>query len=73
MYTATVHVKGNAELILRSFAAEDKVMGKRSEYTVKKDKKGVLFTVNSQDSTALRAQLNTITKMLTVIEGMESL
>lgn len=71
MYRATIHTDGNADVILNSFASEDKKMASRSTYTVKKDKQGVVFTVEAQDSTALRAHLTTITKMLSVIESME--
>ena len=71
MYRATVHVQGNQRLIQSCFSPEDKGMKGRSAYSLKKEQGGVMFEVTAQDSVALRAHLNTITKMLTVVEKMQ--
>ena len=41
---------------------------KRSEYTIEKKEDHCLFTIEAEDSTALRAIMNTITKLITVYE-----
>ena len=73
MYTATIRVDADPDVIEKCFRSEDKAFAERSIYDVQKDKKGVTFTVTAQDATALRAHLNTIAKMLLIIEGMKDI
>ena len=46
---------------------------KRSNFKLKEKENSVLFEIESKDSVALRATLNSITKLLTVYEKMEKL
>jgi len=55
--------------IERLFASEEKEFdNKRASYEVKKEKDRLIFSVSAKDSSALRAALNSITKMLIVYE-----
>ncbi len=44
----------------------------RSSYTLVKDEGELVFDIVADDSVALRATLNSITKLLTVYENMKS-
>lgn len=49
------------------FAPEDKDIG-RARYTMQDDTKEITFTITADDAVAMRAQLNAITKLLTIWE-----
>ena len=70
--TAVIKAYGDPKEISACFEPElaDK---KRSNFTITKNKDHVLFNIKAEDSVALRATLNSITKLLTVYEKMEKL
>lgn len=68
-YNVKVSVDGDAEKIAKCFEVEQ-VKQDRSGFTVKKNDDGVLIEVQADDSTALRATLNSISKLLNVYENM---
>ena len=67
-YDATISVKGNANLIQKVFASEDTAIKENASYKLEKTPQGITFAVQAEDSTGLRTALNSITKVLTVIE-----
>ncbi len=67
-YEATVRVKGDSSLIQKVFAAEDTAIKGKASYKLKKTPEGIAFAVQAEDSVGLRTALNSITKVLTVIE-----
>ena len=67
-YDATISVKGNANLVQKVFASEDTAIKEKAVYKLKKTQEGIVFAVQAQDSVGLRTALNSITKVLTVIE-----
>ena len=73
-YSATIRVSKNPDLILKSFQAEAKnLKTERSSYTVRRLKDCVEFNIKAEDSVALRATLNSITKLFTVYEKIEGI
>lgn len=68
MYKASISTELD---VYDAFRAELKdVKGDRSEYRIKKTGKGTEFEIKAKDSVALRAVLNSITKLLSVHEKM---
>ena len=71
-YKAKIVVDGDPIKLYKLFHTE--LLGsKRSSCSIQKQKKGVVFEITSKDSVALRATLNSITKLLTVYEKIEKL
>ncbi len=68
MLDATISVDDEKGLLLKCFAAEDKEIKGKASYTVKSRKGKAVFEITAGDSVALRTAMNSITKMLTVIE-----
>jgi tRNA threonylcarbamoyladenosine modification (KEOPS) complex Pcc1 subunit len=69
MLRADITVEKDVRDIERLFASEEKEFdNKRASYKIKKGKDGLVFSVSAKDSSALRAALNSITKMLIVYE-----
>lgn len=68
VYEAVIRVHKEPGLILKCFEPEQKRIKSRSQYTIKKNKKSVEFKVKAKDAVALKTVLNSITKMLEVIE-----
>ena len=67
--SAEIIVKEDIHNIEQLFEAEEKAFdNKRAGYELKKTKQGLVFKITAEDSTALKAVLNSITKMLTVYE-----
>ncbi|MFH0869916.1 MAG: KEOPS complex subunit Pcc1 [archaeon] len=67
--SAEIVVKDDSHNIERLFAAEEKEFtNQRASYELKQEKDRIIFKINAEDSTALRAVLNSITKMLSVYE-----
>ncbi|MBN2459536.1 hypothetical protein JXB28_04600 [Candidatus Woesearchaeota archaeon] len=67
--SAEIVLEGDAGNIEKLFLAEEKAFAnKRACYEVKKHKNNTIFKVSAEDSTALRAVLNSITKMIAVYE-----
>ncbi|MBW2977363.1 hypothetical protein KY331_00815 [Candidatus Woesearchaeota archaeon] len=69
---AEIKAFGDPEVIYECFQSEQKEQD-RSRFKIKKEKEGVLFLVDADDSIALRATLNSITKLLTVYEKTGSI
>jgi tRNA threonylcarbamoyladenosine modification (KEOPS) complex Pcc1 subunit len=68
-YSARIRVKENPDIIFKAFQAEAKnLKTERSGYTIEKLKDCVEFNIEAKDSVALRATLNSITKLFTVYE-----
>jgi|WetSurMetagenome_2_1015567.scaffolds.fasta_scaffold394286_1 tRNA threonylcarbamoyladenosine modification (KEOPS) complex Pcc1 subunit len=67
MYSATI-ISDNPDLVLKCFSCEDKNIQGRASYTITKKGGKAVFEIIADDSTALRTALNSITKLLTVIE-----
>ncbi len=68
-YSASIDVEGNPESLFECFAPEG-IKKDRSEYTLKKTKKGISFEIRASDATALRATVSMITQLLAVYEKM---
>lgn len=66
-YKAEIFVKGDSDSLYNAFMVE-KGKFSRSEFDIEKQDGSVRFFVKAEDSTALRATLNSITKLLTVYE-----
>jgi tRNA threonylcarbamoyladenosine modification (KEOPS) complex Pcc1 subunit len=74
IYSAKIRVCKNPAIIYKCFISESKSLKTdRSNYTIKKYKDYVEFDIKAKDSIALRATLNSITKLLTVYEKIEKL
>ena len=71
-YKATIRVQGDADKICKSFEPEIDEKN-RSNFRLTKEKDHVLFEIEAKDSTALRATLNSITKLLTAYEKIEGI
>jgi len=70
---AEIIVKEDIHNIEKLFEAEEKAFdNQRAGYELKKAKQGLVFKITAEDSTALKAVLNSITKMLTVYETSKS-
>lgn len=69
MYFAKIEVP-YSEALHKSFAPEEK-KSPRFEYRLKKEGKKLVFTIDAKDSVALRAAMNSITKLITVDEKAE--
>jgi len=67
MYRATISVDDKSGLIRKCFDPEDKNIKGKASYKVG-GKGKTEFIIKAEDSIALRTVLNSITKMLTVIE-----
>lgn len=67
-YRASITVKGDGTLISKVFAAEDGSIKDKASYRLKKTADGVAFSIEAEDSVGLRTALNSITKILTIIE-----
>ncbi len=72
-YTAAITVKGDTDLIKKVFAAEDTQIKDKASYKIKKNPAGIAFAVEAEDSIGLRTALNSITKVLTVIEKVRKI
>ncbi len=73
-YSAIIKVKENPDIVFKAFQAEAKnSTAERSRYTIKKLKDCVEFHISAQDSIALRATLNSITKLFTVYEKIDGI
>lgn len=71
-YVAQIRVYGDADKIARAFEPEINKKD-RSEFKIEKQKDYVLFDISAKDSVALRATLNSITKLLTAFEKIEDM
>lgn len=77
-YEATI-IKNNCsqevqEQIITLFSTEDKDISKgRAQYTITKENNTIVFSITSQDATALRAVTTAITKTLSIFEKMSNL
>ncbi|MAG15919.1 hypothetical protein CMO88_02565 [Candidatus Woesearchaeota archaeon] len=69
MYQATISVEDKNKILKKCFSSEDKDI-KKASYKVREDRGKTFFDIKAGDSVALRTVLNSITKMLTVIEKM---
>ncbi|MBD3248932.1 hypothetical protein GF336_02700 [Candidatus Woesearchaeota archaeon] len=66
--TAEIIVEtGEPEKLIDCFKPEIK-KGDRSKFDIKENERSVVFEVSAKDSTALRATLNSISKLLIVYE-----
>jgi tRNA threonylcarbamoyladenosine modification (KEOPS) complex Pcc1 subunit len=71
--SAEIVLDGDASNIEKLFSAEEKAFqNKRACYKIRKEKNKTIFKVSAEDSTALRAVLNSITKMISVYETSKS-
>lgn len=68
VYEAVIRVHKEPDLIVKCFEPEQKSIKERSQYTIKKNKNSVEFKIKARDAVALKTVLNSITKMLEVIE-----
>ncbi len=74
-FKATIEILDcDSDKFLAAFAAELKnPKNDRSQYTLTKQKKGVIFKIEAQDPTALRATNDSIIKMVIVFEKMKTI
>ena len=70
MYSARICAPESVE---PCFRAESKELGDRASYTVRKTKGKSVFLIKAKDPVALRAEFNSIMKMLTVLEKVRRL
>ena len=74
IYSAKIRVYENPAVIYNCFISESKSLKTdRSNYIIKKYKDYVEFDIKANDSVALRATLNSITKLLTIHEKIDKL
>ncbi len=71
-YKAEITFDCDDKLIKKCFESEQSE-GDRSGFKIEESARGVKFLVEADDSVALRATLNSITKLLTVYEKMENI
>lgn len=71
-YRATIEVAGDNDSLQKCFAPE-RLKKARTEYTIKKSKNKLVFDISSKDPTALRATLNSITRLLSVYQKMSGI
>ena len=71
-YETELKVYGDTKAILECFKPETQKQD-RSEFDIKEEKDGVVFKIKAEDSVALRATLNSITKLLTTYEKIEEI
>jgi tRNA threonylcarbamoyladenosine modification (KEOPS) complex Pcc1 subunit len=70
--SAKIIVEANALDIEKLFASEEKAFqNQRASYTIRREKSRTVFIVSAEDCSALRAVLNSITKLLSVYEKTE--
>jgi tRNA threonylcarbamoyladenosine modification (KEOPS) complex Pcc1 subunit len=68
-YTAEITIQEDSKNIEKLFLAEEKEFGNgRAGYEIVKGKGSLTFKFQAEDSTALRAVLNSVAKMLSVYE-----
>ena len=67
-YEAVILVHKDPGLIAKCFEPEQKKIKDRSQYTIKKHKNSVEFSIKAKDAVALKTMMNSIIKMLEVIE-----
>ncbi|MBI2580630.1 hypothetical protein HYV85_02375 [Candidatus Woesearchaeota archaeon] len=72
-YAAAITVKGDVDLIKKVFAAEDTRIKDKASYKIKKTPAGITFAIEAEDSMGLRTVLNSITKVLTVVEKVKKI
>jgi len=66
---AEISVKEDTDNLKELFAAEEKIFkNQRAGYKVIKSKDKIVFKVRAKDSTALRAVLNSIIKLISIYE-----
>ncbi len=67
--SAEIIVKEDAHNLEKLFKAEEKnFKNQRAGYEIKKEKDKIVFKVRAKDGSALRAVLNSITKLIAVYE-----
>jgi len=66
-YSSIIEVEGDPDSLFECFVPEG-IKKERSEYSLKKTKKGILFEIKARDATALRATVSMITQLLAVYE-----
>jgi tRNA threonylcarbamoyladenosine modification (KEOPS) complex Pcc1 subunit len=72
-FSAEIIVKEDAHNIQKLFEPEEKSFdNQRAGYELKKTKDSIVFLISAEDSTALKAVLNSITKLLSVYEKTKS-
>ncbi|MBI2142432.1 hypothetical protein HYU15_03020 [Candidatus Woesearchaeota archaeon] len=70
--SATISAAGDAGLICAAFLPEKKELkAERASYALRPGESGVVFEISADDAVAFRASVNTITKMLSVIEKVK--
>jgi tRNA threonylcarbamoyladenosine modification (KEOPS) complex Pcc1 subunit len=67
MYSAKI-TADNPELVIRCFSKEERNIQGRASYSLSKKGGKAVFEIKAKDSVALRTAMNSITKILTVIE-----
>jgi len=70
-YEVNIKVLNAPKTLYDTFKPEI-LSGDRAGVELKKTKEGLLFKIKAKDSVALRAILNSISKLLTVYEKMKS-
>lgn len=71
-YETELKVYGDTKKILDCFKPEESNHD-RSSFEIKEGEGYLIFNIKAEDSVALRATLNSITKLLTVYEKIEGL
>lgn len=72
MLNASITVEDPKGIISRSFVPEDKNVKGKATYNVIHKNDKTTFIISADDSVSLRTIMNSITKMLTVIEKMKN-
>ena len=71
MLIASITVEDSKGMVYSAFVPEDREIKGKAEYKVSRDGSKTTFAISAVDSASLRTALNSITKMLTVIEKMK--
>ena len=73
MLQASITAEDRGRIIFRAFAPEDRSIKGKAEYRVSRAGGRTVFAISAADSTSLRTAMNSITRMLTVIEKMRGI
>lgn len=71
MFKATINLTGDSKLLKAYMAAlspEQNFKTERGSYALKLDKKSLKIEVKAKDATALRAILNSLTGLMTIVD-----
>ncbi len=73
IYSVLLEAKGEEKELYRCIMPERRLREDRATLDIKKQKGKLIFKIEAKDSVALRATLNSLTKLFTVYEKMKAI